>query len=77
MTPAFKPGDKVAYTWMFLESIAESHGEMARWRGEVKSVTPFSERGNLIEVQWEPDNVMKVLDSNLAIVGPNMRFCKC
>ena len=77
MTPAFKPGDKVAYTWMFLESIFESHGEMARWRGEVKSVIPFSERGKIIEVQWEPDNVMRVLDSNLALVGPNMRFCKC
>tara|TARA_R110002096_G_scaffold66682_2_gene162219 strand:- start:34708 stop:34941 length:234 start_codon:yes stop_codon:yes gene_type:complete len=77
MTPVFKPGDKVAYTWMFLESIGMSHSEMGHWRGKVLSVTPRFGVGLIIEVQWEPDNIMKVLDSNLAIVGPNMRFCKC
>lgn len=76
-TPTFKAGDKVAYYVHFLISICEQHGSMAQARGVVVDVVPFGSSGrNLVKIDWQGDDMPeKVLDANLAHVGPNCRFC--
>ncbi len=76
-TPAFKPGDKVAYSTQFLESIGESHGEMAEGRGIVPEREAVNEDFVLIFVDWQGRSLpQRVRESNLAKVSPNSRFCK-
>lgn len=76
-TPNFKVGDKVAYSVQFLKSIGESHGDMALGRGVVSNVRKFG-RANLVTIDWQNvDLPVNVLDANLALVGPNTRFCEC
>ncbi len=74
--PDFKEGDRIAYSVQFLKSIGESHGAMALARGNILSVVSFGSRA-LIEIAWDAgdDMLSKVLDANLALVGPNRRFC--
>lgn len=71
-----KIGDKVAYSVQFLESIGACHTEIARWRGTVIGAQKLGDR-TLVKVRWDPDNVMNITEQNLAIVGPNTKFCKC
>ena len=74
--PQFKINDRIAYSIQFLKSIGESHGRMANARGNVTAIAPFGDRA-LVSIEWDPGDDMptKVLDANLAIVGPNRRFC--
>ena len=69
-----EPGTKVAYSVQFLKSIGESHGEIARARGVVTSIVPLGST-KLAEIQWTSDMPKRVNVANLAIVGPNRRFC--
>ena len=48
--PALKPGDKVAYSTQFLESIGESYGEVAEGRGIVRKREAVNEDSLLIFV---------------------------
>jgi len=75
-TPNFKPGDKVAYSVQWLKSCQLQHSDLAHDRGIVKRLIPLGER-NLVEIEWQGDSPPKVLDANLALVGPNMRFANC
>ena len=72
----FKIGDKVAYSVQFLKSICESHGEMARGRGEIIG---FKDYGIILaEIKWtNANNTLPEMVNvgNLAKVGPNSKFC--
>ncbi|CAN5751639.1 hypothetical protein BH10ACI4_BH10ACI4_17090 [soil metagenome] len=77
-TPTLNPGDKVAYSTQFLESIGESHGEMAEGRGIVREREAVNEDFVLIFVDWQGRSLpQRVRESNLTKVGANSRFCKC
>jgi hypothetical protein len=77
-TPTLNPGDKVAYSTQFLESIGESHGEMAEGRGIVREREAVNEDFVLIFVDWQGRSLpQRVRESNLTRVGANSRFCKC
>ena len=59
----------------FLRSIASSHSNLARARGVAVGVEPLG-RLSLVRVDWgDPEIPEKVLSSNLALVGPNRKFC--
>ena len=76
-TPTLAPGDKVAYSTQFLESIGENHGKMAEGRGIVLEREAVTEDFILIFVDWQGRSLpQRVRESNLAKVGPNSRFCK-
>lgn len=67
----FKKGDKVAYAVQWLRSVGLSHSDYAHARGIVTDIN-----GRIITVKWDTNDIPpKVLDSNLAKVGPNRRFC--
>ena len=71
----FQKGDKVALSVQWLKSAGMTVGELPHARGVVKAIQPLGTR-NLIEVDWGRDDIPgKVLDANLAHVGPNRRFC--
>jgi hypothetical protein len=69
------PGSKVAYSVQFLKSIGESHGEIARARGVVTAIVPLGTSTKIAEIQWTSDMPKRVNVANLAIVGPNRKFC--
>ena len=72
--PDFKVGDRVAYTVQWLRSTGMSHSELSHARGEVIGITRLGERA-LIEVKWTVNDLPnRILDANLALVGPNPRF---
>ena len=76
--PMFKVNDKVAYSVDFLRSIGETTGEMPFARGIVVKVSEFTTNRQLVTVDWDNEDIpAKVLNCNLAIVGPNIRFCAC
>lgn len=72
----FKPGDKVAYAVEFLENIDMCHSEVAHYRGVVQDVSIKGDRV-FASVKWDDGSVALAAVGSLAIVGPNMRFCKC
>ena len=75
-TPSFAIGDKVAYSVQFLKSTGMSHTPLAHVRGTVDTIEPFG-NGNLIGIVWDSlaaNYPRKILDHNLALVGPNPRF---
>jgi len=73
-----KPGDKVAYSVQFLKAIFEPPiSPMCHARG---TITKISDLGStkLAIVDWETHEFpVKVNVANLAIVGPNSKFCQC
>jgi len=72
-----KTGDRVAYSAAWLRSIGCYSGDLPALRGEVLKVQPLG-RQQLATVQWAgEDQPAKVLVTNLALVGPNARFCQC
>lgn len=75
--PDLKVGDKVAYSVQFLKSIGESHGEMARGRGEIMDIRDYGVK--LARINWTTGKELPetVNVGNLALVGPNSRFCAC
>ena len=73
--PDFKIGDRVAYSVQFLASIGMSHTFMGRARGKIIGLDKLGERA-LVRIQWDntEDPPVRVLDANLALIGPNPRF---
>ncbi len=70
-------GDRVAYSVQWLRSIGCYSGDLPQARGVV---TGIQQRGGLelATVDWGTEDIpARVLISNLAIVGPNTRFCNC
>ena len=68
-------GSKVAYSVQFLASTGQSHGDTAAARGVV---TGFVSLGStsLAEIDWGKHDMPKRVNvANLAIVGPNRKFC--
>jgi len=72
--PDFKVGDKVAYSVQWLRSTGQGHSEVSHARGIVTSIGPLIDNHiTLLEIDWGSITT-KVLDDNLALVGPNPRF---
>jgi hypothetical protein len=74
-------GERVAYSVQFLRNIGMSHSDMAHARGvviEVKELGPGSET-QLARITWDKNADMpgRVNVTNLAKVGPNVRFANC
>ena len=70
-------GDRVAYSAAWLRSIGCCTGELPQARGTVTSLQAIGKQ-HLATVQWDqPDLPAKVLACNLALVGPNTKFCSC
>ena len=73
-----KKGDNVAYSVQWLKSIGESHGPLAHARGHVQEIMPVGSTLKLALVDWNDDEIPKRVNvQNLALVGPNTRFCQC
>ncbi len=75
---SISPGDRVAYSAAWLQSIGAYTGELPQARGTVLRLQPIGQQ-QLAVVQWDQaaDLPARVLVSNLAKVGPNSRFCAC
>ena len=72
----FTIGSKVAYSVQFLKSIGMSHSHMAHARGTITAIDTFGNRLKLARIDWkDPEIPERVTLFNLAIVGPNRRFC--
>lgn len=70
-------GDRVAYSVQWLRSIGTITGELPAARG---TITELQDLGGLVlaTIDWgNPDIPPRVNVNNLAIVGPNTRFCAC
>jgi hypothetical protein len=73
-----KLGDKVAYSAAFLKSIGAITGELPQLRGEVIELTTIGKGGPEVAKLRDADGYeWSSLVANLAIVGPNSRFCQC
>jgi len=72
-------GDAVAHSVQWLQSVGMSHGDLSHARGKVTAIkVNGGQVPNVITVDWGTDEIPpRILESNLAIVGPNMRFCNC
>jgi hypothetical protein len=69
-------GDKVAYSVQFLKSIGMSHSDMAHARGVVTGIQFLSTSFILARIDWHGANLPDQVNvHNLALVGPNSRFC--
>lgn len=68
-----KTGDKVAYSVQFLESIGQSHTDLAHDRGVVVTVKDYGKHLILATIKWEHNSPERVNVDNLAIVGLNSR----
>ena len=66
--------DKVAYSVQFLKSIGMSHSDMARARGIVTEIRKLGSL-KLVRITWDSDMPEQVNIKNLAVVGPNSKFC--
>lgn len=79
MPNAFRlqPGDQVAFSAAFLQSIGAYSGELPALRGEVTSTKQLGAR-QLAYVRWQGEqDSHAALSSTLARVGPNRRFAAC
>lgn len=77
--PDFKVGDRVAYSVQFLQSICESHGDIGHARGAIRELRPIPGGSTLASITWDQPGVSipaVVNVANLALIGPNPRFCK-
>lgn len=71
-------GDRVAYSAKWLRSTGQVASDIGHARGTVTALESPTPNWTLATIQWENgDFPNKVLVSNLAKVGPNMRFCAC
>jgi hypothetical protein len=72
----FSLGDQVAYSIQFLKSIFEPPtSPMCHARGVIRKLVPLGQT-TLAEVDWGADVLpSRVNTENLAIVGPNIKFC--
>jgi hypothetical protein len=73
-----KPGDKVAYSVGFLKSIFEPPtSPMCHARGTITGILDLGST-KIASVDWGTDEFPKKANiANLAIVGPNSKFCQC
>jgi len=71
-----KTGSKVAYSQAWLRSIGAYTGKLPQMRGTIIDIHLVGSK-KIAEVQWEEGGTMNVLMDNLALVGPNLRFCRC
>src|SRR6056297_161474 len=71
-------GDRVAYSVQFLQSVGCQTGPIPAARGTVVDRHQISHRW-LVTIDWDDPTGLppKVMDCNLAHVGPNTRFCAC
>ena len=69
-------GTKVAYSVQWLKNTGLSHSEFSRYRGEIIEIIPMG-KAQLAEIRWSHGETQKVLVENLAVVGPNRKFCQC
>ena len=77
MNMKFEIGSKVAYSVQWLEACGLCHSDLARARGIVLELIPLGSR-EIARVDWADDDIpARVATDNLALVGPNTRFCKC
>ena len=75
--PNIEVGSPVAYSVQWLKSVGLSHSEYSHARGKVLELQPLGSNF-MATIEWDNEDVpAKVLASNLAIVGPNPRFCAC
>jgi len=79
MKTKIKAGDLVAYSVQFLRSIGESPtSDLCHCRGTITDVKHYSDRLAIASIRWDnPEIPEKVNCCNLAIVGPNSKFCAC
>jgi hypothetical protein len=73
-------GDAVAHSVQWLQSVGMSHSDLSHARGTVVAIkVNGGQVPNVITVDWGIDDDIppRILESNLALVGPNMRFCNC
>ncbi len=63
---------RVAFSVQFLKSIGMSHSYIAQLRGVVKSVS-----NDIAVVKWDDEVEQRIHVNNLAVVGPNTKFCQC
>lgn len=69
-------GDKVAYSVQWLKSIGASHSNLARARGTITVIDRIGDRLQVARIVWQDDDIpVRVNVKNLALVGPNVRFC--
>lgn len=74
----FKQGDRVAYSAEFCRSVSAQTGDIPHSRGIVQAVSQLHHGRQLVTIKWDnPHMPEKVLNANLAIVGPNAEFCRC
>jgi len=75
MCATFNRGDTVAYTAAFCRSIGD-YTDTPHWRGTVicSKTFPGMHGRTVVLVHWGDGLLMRVVDSNLAHVGPNLRF---
>jgi hypothetical protein len=71
-------GDTVSYSAAFLRNTGQMVGDTGKMRGVVEAIKEM--KGGcprLISVKWNDGTPSRVLESNLAKPGPNIRFCQC
>jgi hypothetical protein len=75
---SLKVGDRVAYSVKFLKSIYALHSEMSQAKGIVSKIKNL-DSVNLVFVEWKGNCNFpeKVVEPNLAKVGPNTDYCNC
>jgi len=72
-----KVGDRVAYSVQFLRSIGMSHSEAARGRGTIRAIEGQQPQAVAVVVWADGQDLpTRILLTNLAPVGPNLRFCQ-
>jgi len=65
----FQPGDRVAYSRVWLRNTAQYTGPLPNARGTVKAVRPLADDRALVMVHFETLGVREVLDRNLVLLG--------
>lgn len=70
-------GNRVALSAAWLRSTGQMTGDIGFARGVVTRIIKLGET-SLAEVVWENGRFPKRVNvNNLAIVGPNTKFCQC
>ena len=72
-----KIGDRVAYSAQWLRSIGCCTGDLPAARGVVTAIQQLGSL-QLATVDWGTDEIpARAAVCNLALVGPNTKFCSC
>ena len=69
-THPLKPGDKVAYSTRFLQSISAYTGDLPFARGVIRSIDTLSAETQIAEIDWNtPDIPARVNVANLCRIA--------